>query len=174
MTRKSTKPQPRGRPSALGDATANESAVRVLRQFRRIFNAVKAHFQQMEKTSGLGGAQVWALSVIEDFPNIGVTELATAMDIRQSTASNLIRSLIERELIQSQRNPSDRRAVQLAILPAGKRLLKVVPRPLSGILPVALSALDQATLGRLEEDLAKVLVLLSVDESSAQVLLTNL
>lgn len=174
MTRRSTKPQPRGLPSTLGDAIANKSAMRVLRQFRRIFNAVKAHFQQLEKTSGLGGAQVWALSVIEDFPNIRVTELAAVMDIRQSTASNLIRSLIERELIQSQRNPSDRRVVQLAILPAGKRLLKVVPRPLSGILPVALSTLDQATLGRLEEDLAKVLVLLSVDESSAQVILTNL
>jgi hypothetical protein len=59
----------------------DELAVEVLRQFRQAFNAVKTHFQQVEKKVGLGGAQVWALSVIRDHAGIRVTELAQAMDV---------------------------------------------------------------------------------------------
>ncbi|HWJ96252.1 MAG TPA: MarR family transcriptional regulator, partial [Telluria sp.] len=48
-------------------------ATRVLRQFRIVFNAVKTHFRQVEREAGVGGAQLWALSVIERTPGIGVT-----------------------------------------------------------------------------------------------------
>ena len=41
-----------------------------LRRFRRVFNAVKTHFQQVEKRAGVGGAQLWALSVIGARPGI--------------------------------------------------------------------------------------------------------
>jgi len=51
------------------------AAAGVLRQFRQIFNAVKTHFQQVEKKVGLGGAQVWALNVIRDAPDIGMGNL---------------------------------------------------------------------------------------------------
>ncbi|HBZ08040.1 MAG TPA: MarR family transcriptional regulator, partial [Massilia sp.] len=71
---------------------------RVLRQFRIVFNAVKNHFRQVERDAGLGGAQLWALSVIAQSPGIGVTDLARALDIHQSTASNLVRALGSRGL----------------------------------------------------------------------------
>ena len=54
-----------------------DSATRVLRQFRIVFNSVKTHFRQVEQAAGLGGAQVWALSVIRDQPGIGVTSRCT-------------------------------------------------------------------------------------------------
>ncbi|HAV36987.1 MAG TPA: MarR family transcriptional regulator, partial [Massilia sp.] len=50
-----------------------------LRQFRIVFNAVKNHFRQVERDAGLGGAQLWALSVIAQSPGIGVTDLARAL-----------------------------------------------------------------------------------------------
>ena len=121
----------------------DDSAVRVLRQFRQIFNSVKSHFQRMERTSGLGGSQIWALSVIQERPNLGVTELAQAMDIRQSTASNLVKALVERELLVVNKHPGDRRAVQLVVMPAARRLLRRAPGPLVGILPMALGMLEK-------------------------------
>ena len=42
----------------------NTEATEVLRKFRQVFNAVKNHFQQLEKKVGIGGAQVWALSLM--------------------------------------------------------------------------------------------------------------
>jgi DNA-binding MarR family transcriptional regulator len=151
-----------------------DSATRVLRQFRIVFNSVKTHFRQVEREAGLGGAQLWALSVIAQTPGIGVTELARALDIHQSTASNLVRTLTGRGLISAAREGADRRGVALRALPAADELLQRAPLPFAGVLPDALSSLDEATLRRMESDLARLITLLAADEAGAQVPLAHL
>jgi DNA-binding MarR family transcriptional regulator len=130
---------------------------------------VKAHFREVEKKAGVAGAQVWALSVIRDEPGIGVGGLAKALDIHQSTASNLVKPLIEGGLIVSSRTESDRRALQLNITPKGRAVLKKAPGPAAGLLPDALAGLDSATLGRLDKDLNKLIALLHADRRAAKV-----
>jgi DNA-binding MarR family transcriptional regulator len=151
-----------------------EPATRVLRQFRIVFNAVKTHFRQVEREAGLGGAQLWALSVIAQSPGIGVTELARSLDIHQSTASNLVRTLTARGLVSAAREGFDRRGVALRPLPAADALLRRAPLPFAGVLPDALCSLDAATLERLEADLASLIALLAADEAGAQVPLAQL
>lgn len=146
---------------------------RVLRQFRIVFNAVKTHFRQLERDSGLGGAQVWALSVIDSQPGIGATSLGRAMDIHQSTASNLVRGLVERGYVVAARGGSDRRSVALRILPAGQEVLRRAPAPLAGVLPNALATLDEATLLRLEQDLATLIARLDADETAGKIPLSD-
>lgn len=147
----------------------SEPATRVLRRFRLVFNAIKTHFQQVEKQAGVGGAQLWALSIIHTHPGVGVNELARAMDVHQSTASNLVRSLVERGLVQAAKQGPDRRAVQLRLLPAGETVLGQAPGPLSGVLPQALEALDAQTLARLDADLAQLIKVLGADERAANI-----
>lgn len=160
-------------PSATG--LTDEDAAQVLRGFRQVFNAVKSHFQQLEKRSGLGGSQIWALSVIREQPGIGTGALAQAMDIHQSTASNLVKTLLERELVATRKSGMDRRNVELSLLPAGRAALKKAPAPFSGVLPDALSQLDAATLKSLNRDLTKLLaVLQQVDEQAAKTPLADL
>ena len=148
--------------------------MRVLRRFRVVFNAVKTHFRQVEKDAGIGGAQVWALSVIRENPDIGVNDLAQAMDVHQSTASNLVKSLVERELIVAGKTSADRRAVTLRALPKGRKVLRDAPGPFAGVLPEALASLDPKTLARLEKDLAKLIVALGVDERAEGIPLAQL
>lgn len=143
--------------------------VRVLRRFRRVFNSVKAHFQQVEKRAGVGGAQLWALSVIDAWPGIGINELARAMDIHQSTASNLVKTLVERELIGQSKSGADRRMVQLRLLAAGKRVLRRAPGPFTGVLPQALASLDAATLARLDQDLARLIAVLGASRRAGKI-----
>lgn len=140
----------------------------VLRRFRVVFSAVRTHFRQMEKQVGLGGAQVWALSVIQANPGIGMGGVATRMDIHQSTASNLVKTLFRKELITMDKAPQDRRHVQLKILPAGTRLLKKVPGPFEGVLPEALGNLSAETLNRLDADLGQLIDILNADETAAE------
>ncbi len=140
----------------------------VLRRFRVVFNAVRTHFRDMEKQIGLGGAQVWALSIIKAKPGIGMGGIAQDMDIHQSTASNLIKALQKRKLIEMTKAPDDRRNVRLKILPAGTALLKKVSGPFEGVLPAALGDLNEATLIRLDSDLSELIVLLKADESAAE------
>jgi DNA-binding MarR family transcriptional regulator len=149
-------------------SAAQPPSTRVLRQFRLVFNAVKRHFQRVEKHAGVGGAQVWALSVVQARPGIGVNELAQAMDIHQSTASNLVKSLVERDCIVAERRAEDRRAVQLRLRPEGVRVLRKVRGPFAGVLPGALASLDEATLQRLEADLQTLLSRLEVDTRAAR------
>lgn len=151
-----------------------DPSVRVLRQFRRVFNAVKTHFHLVEKSAGVGGAQVWALGVIGEGPGISVGELAAAMDIHQSTASNLVRSLLARDLVSAARGGTDRRAVQLTILPAGRAILQRTPGPFAGVLPTALGRLDARTLARLEKDLAALLGALHTDDQAEREPLSKL
>jgi DNA-binding MarR family transcriptional regulator len=151
-------------------------AAQVLRQFRVVLNAVKSHFQQVEKQVGIGGAQVWALSVVAQNPGMGTGALAAAMDIQQSTASNLVKVLVNKGLLTSHRDDKDRRAVHLAINTAGLALLAQAPTPWAGVLPDVLVQLDQARLERLSGDLAALIQLLGAcaDESAATTPLADL
>jgi DNA-binding MarR family transcriptional regulator len=149
----------RARPS-LND---EDASMQVLRQFRQIFNAVKTHFRQVESEAGLGGAQVWALGLIRENPGIGVTELARRMDVHQSTASNLVRALVDKDLITTTKDGFDRRSVQLSTLPAGNRVLRSSPGPFEGILPGALKSLDPLLLERLHADMAVLIRVLQAE-----------
>ena len=160
--------------STVADSPAPDPATRVLRQFRIVFNSVKTHFRQVEREAGLGGAQLWALSVIAQSPGIGVTELSRALDIHQSTASNLVRGLSSRGLIAAAREGADRRGVSLRTLPRGDEVLQRAPQPFAGVLPDALSSLDAATLRRLEADLARVIDALATNADGAQVPLSQI
>ena len=157
-----------------GADALSEPVSRVLRRFRVVFNAVKTHFQQVEKKAGVGGAQVWALSVIQANPGIGVNGLARAMDIHQTTASNLVKALTVAQLIAAEKKGPDKRAVQLRIMPAGTRVLRKAPGPFAGVLPEALASLDAQTLERLERDLATLISALDADERAAGIPLANM
>ncbi len=161
-------------PTAWPTANLSESAARVLRGFRLVSNAVKTHFQEVEKKAGIGGAQVWALSVVRANPGIGVNALAAAMDVHQTTASNLVKGLVALSLVVTERNGPDRRTVQLHVTHAGARLLRKVPGPFSGVLPEALARLDIKTLERLDDGLAILLTELRADEKAAGIPLAQL
>lgn len=158
-----------------GDAAPQlEAASRVLRQFRIVFNSVKTHFQQVEKVAGIGGSQVWVLSVVRESPGIGINDLARALDVRQPTASNLVKSLADQGLLEVRRNDLDRRAVKLHLKAEGEAVLSRAPGPFSGVLPQALAQLDAPTLDRLESDLAALIVALGADERGARIQLSRL
>ena len=151
-----------------------DTAALVLRQFRQVFNAIKTHFQQVEKSAGVGGAQAWALSIVQRRPGIGVNDLASAMDVHQSTASNLVKGLVERRMLRVERSSEDRRAVQLRVLALGASVLRKAPTPFTGVLPEALAALDEATLQRLYKDLSALLAALHPDKRAARTPLADL
>ncbi|WP_394788294.1 MarR family winged helix-turn-helix transcriptional regulator [Rhodoferax sp.] len=150
------------------------ATAQVLRRFRVVFNAVRSHFQQVESQVGLGSAQVWALSVVSDQPAIGMGELARRMDIHQSTASNLVKALLRKELVRTVKLPEDRRNVQLHILPAGLAVLEQVPGPFQGVLPQALDKLPADALKRLDQDLGALILLLKADEQAGGIPLAEL
>jgi len=156
------------------DAVDFPPATRVLRQFRVVFNAVKTHFRHVEKAAGIGGAQLWALSVVQQQPGIGVGELARALDVHQTTASNLVKALATQGLISIDKNGADRRTVTMNLLAAGRERLENAPAPFTGVLPDALAALDPVTLARMEQDLSTLIAALEAGTAGANIPLADL
>lgn len=139
----------------------------LLQQFRVVLKSVKSHFRQVESVTGIGGSQVWALSVVAESPGITVGELARRLSVRQPTASVMVRQMVQRNLMETTPHPDDRRSVQLYATVAGQMLLQRAPRPFSGVLPKALAQLDPATQQRMTQDMARLIEVMGADAGYA-------
>jgi MarR family transcriptional regulator, organic hydroperoxide resistance regulator len=141
--------------------------MRVLQQFRVIFKSIRSHYQQVERRAGLSGAQLWALAEVAKNPGRPVGELARALAVHQSTASNLVRRLERSGMLTRERQGRDQREVQLFASAKGVRVLKRAPRPLIGVLQQALSELPVERLERLHVELERLIALLKVRQAAA-------
>ena len=139
----------------------------VLEQFRVIVKSIRRHYQDVERRAGVTGAQLWALAQIAGQPGSPVGELARALAVHQSTASNLVRELLKRRLVTRERRGRDLRHVQLYPSKKGLGLLKAAPRPLIGVLQQALSELPTARLVALHAELAQVIALMKGKQVAA-------
>ena len=129
----------------------------VLQQFRVVVRSVRTHYDRVEKRSGVSGAQLWALARIDERPGIKVGELARALAIHQSTASNMLERLVALGLVSKRRAREDQRVVTVLATSRGKAALRSAPQPLIGVLQQALSDLPPAALQGLHVHLHAVI-----------------
>ncbi len=154
---------------------SEDPATETLKRFRIIYGAVRKHSQNIEKACGVGGAQIWVLDNLARHPGMRVTQLARAMSIHPSTASNLLDKLERAGLLRRQRNSDDQRVVELYLTDAGQAVLDRAPQPLAGVLSHALGQLPSEVLLRLNDDLQAVIQhLRSADEAAASEPLSEL
>lgn len=137
---------------------ARSPAAEVLTKFRQIINFNKRHFRQIEQSTGVSGTLVWVLSILRQSPGLRVSELAEIMAIHQSTASNLLDKLGEKNLVERDRSTDDQRVVRLYLTRSGEALLKRVPQPVHGLLQDALYRLPSPALQGLSRLLDQLLL----------------
>ena len=160
---------PRGPAHSETEGDGNRRLVMaVLGQFRLIFRSAKKHFQWVQDRTGVSGAQLWVLAELHRRPGIRVTELARAMGVHQSTASNLIDPLEKRGLISRDRSSRDQRVVHLSLTRSGRDTVVRAPLPLEGVLPDALNALEHADLVELQRRLDKLAKLMKVRDRAGR------
>lgn len=142
-------------------STSSTLDLEVLKQFRVIFKSVRKHFSLIEEQAGVSGAQLWALHAIATSPGLRVTELARAMSVHQSTASNLVEKLVELSYVRREKSLEDSRAILLFVTPQGAEQLSQAPGPVRGILPEALEKLPDEVLVELNRNLSLLLAQMS-------------
>lgn len=140
----------------------------VLGLFRIVFKAIRRHYQSVQRRAGIGGAQLWALAQIADNPGLLVGDLARALAIHQSTASNLLRDLERSALVLRKRPREDQRSVRLFATSKGRAVLKRAPRPLIGVLQKALSDLPAGNLDALHAELSRLIATIQTEISDAR------
>lgn len=165
----------RTRAPASAQKSNTDPATEALQHFRVIFKSVKKHFRWVEQQTGVNGAELWALSVVVAQPGLKVSELARALSVHQSTASNLINKLVRRKLLRRERSELDQRIVHLFALPAGARVVAEAPQPVSGVLPEALHRMSRSDLVQLNILLSGLARKMKVrDASGKSTLLTDI
>ncbi len=154
--------------SAQSEAQHEAAPRDVLKRFRLIFRAVQQHSHWVETRTGVSSAQLWALWELSRKPGLRVTELAKAMAVHQSTASNLLEKLAKKGLVTRNRISPDHRVVSLYLTELGQQTLERLPRPAQGILQNALSSLKPEILDSLARDLDLLIANMNIkDESGA-------
>jgi DNA-binding MarR family transcriptional regulator len=141
--------------------------LRTLRQFRLIFGAARRFDAEVRRTAGISGSVLWALSEIAHSAGMSVNRLAGRMALHQTTASNLVNTLVERKLVHRSRDRSDQRIVRLAVSVEGARLLGRISGPPAGLLVDALMRLDAESIGRLTESLGTLIAEMRSTASTA-------
>ncbi len=146
--------------------TREKQAHDVLRKFRVVFSSVKRHFEDIESKCGVSGAQLWAISEIAESPGLKVSELARAMSVHQTTASNLVRDLEKKGLVRKKRG-SDQRVVRLYLTKMGNDVVARAPKPMIGVLPDALQRLPEDVLSNLSGNMDALIATMQLKDEAA-------
>lgn len=157
------------RPALVSSSISPESsrALSVLQHIRELLRVSQQHFQRIEARCGVSGAQLWALAELQARPGSKISELAVALSVHLSTASNLLDRLEAKSLIRRQRGQKDQRVVRVYLTPVGHGVLRKAPRPAQGIIPDALQRMPRDALARLDRDLEKLLKLARIRDQRA-------
>jgi DNA-binding MarR family transcriptional regulator len=138
-------------------APPSKPGLEVLQQLRVIVRLAGAHSALAERSTGIPGAQLWALHEVAATDGLKVGELAQRLRVHQATISNLLLRLEAKGLVRKVRSASDQRIVHVKATPAGKKVLRSAPLPTRGLLPHALDSLPPTQLRQVQRGL-KVLL----------------
>ena len=130
----------------------------------QLVRTVQVSMQNIESEHGLSGSQLWALWQISARPGLRVSDLASVMQVRHSTASNLLDKLEQRALIKRERQTDDTRVVRIYLTQDGQAVMGVLPGPLHGRLRQALQDLPENELLALHHGLSCLIDTLSVSQ----------
>lgn len=129
-----------GKDQTLADAAErlHSIAVRVLRRAR-----------VADRESGLGPAQLSALSVLYFADRITITALAEAEQVSQPTMTRVVNSLVESKAAARAPSPDDRRVQFVTISAKGRRIFEGARERRLRIIRQVLGRLDAATIAAL-------------------------
>lgn len=128
----------------------------VLAKFRYVFRSSRKHARRVEQHCSVSGAQLWALWELKHHPGMRISDVARAMAIHQSTASNMLDKLEGRALVRRERGKPDHRVVQVYLTRAGEEVLALAPAPARGVLNDALDGMPRGSLQQLDTLLGQV------------------
>ena len=126
----------------------------VLQQLRVLVRLAGNHSAQIERSTGISGAQLWALDEVARADGLRVGELARRLRVHQTTASTLLNRLEAAGLVRKGRSPDDQRIVHIHLSAAGRRALRGAAVPARGLLPNVLDGMTPAQLRKVHAGLA--------------------
>jgi DNA-binding MarR family transcriptional regulator len=129
-------------------------ADRSLNAIRAIVRALRVNTREIERTSGMSLAQLFVLQQLAQQPARSLNELATRTATHQSSVSVVVQRLVSRGLVSRAPSSDDKRRVEIALTPTGRKVLESAPVTIQAQLLQGLARMtddDRATLAALLE-----------------------
>jgi MarR family transcriptional regulator, organic hydroperoxide resistance regulator len=153
MTATPRRPRPSRRAPS---GTLPDEAVDIVNALRRIVRAIELYSQEVFKSFGLTGPQLWALKTLSRRGALAITDLAEALAVQPSTLSVLVDRLERRGFVRRLRPREDRRFVEIALTPAGAALAARAPEPAQGRLLHGLRGLSPRELRAIQSSVNRL------------------
>ncbi len=159
-------PTPRTRrPAAL---SLPDEAQDIVNGLRRIVRAIELYSQEIYKSFGLTGPQLWALKTLSRRGPLATTDLARALAVQPSTLSVLVDRLVKRGLVRRHRPREDRRFVELELTAAGVALAARAPEPAQGRLLHGLRELSPRQVKTLRASVEQLVTMMEASDVEAR------
>jgi len=126
----------------------------VLQQLRVVVRLAGNHSTNVERSTGIPGAQLWALHEVAQADGLSVGELAQRLRVHQTTVSNLSNRLEAAALVRKGRSPDDQRIVHIHLTAAGRKALRATAAPARGLLLSVLDGMSTAQRRKVHDGLA--------------------
>lgn len=120
-----------------------ELHLRILRSLRRIMRRVELSSRDLETTYGVTAPQLICLLAIVERGSLTQAQLAEQVHLSASTLVGVLDRLETKRLVLRQRDPRDRRRINLTPTGAGLHLARQAPPPLQDTLLKGLGALSE-------------------------------
>lgn len=137
---------------------------------RAVVRAARINTRAIEIEIGISLAQLFVLQQVADRPATSLNDLAERTATHQSSVSVVVRRLVHRGLVSRVADTADKRRVQIALTPAGQKLLEGAPKTIQVRLVSALETLPGGERAELARLLSKWLDAAAISYSSPPML----
>ena len=141
--------------------------LRVLQALRQIIRAVDLHSRQLLRQHKITGPQLIILLTVEKYELVTVSALAGHIHLSPSTVIGILDRLETKGFIRRERDPRDRRLVQVSLTEQGKVLASNAPSPLQDTLSEAMGKLPETELLLIAESLERIVGLMQMQHVDA-------
>lgn len=145
-----------------------DEAMDIVNGLRRIVRAIELYSQEIYKSFGLTGPQLWVLKTLSRRGPLATTDLARALAVQPSTLSVLVDRLARRGLVRRQRPREDRRFVELELTPDGAALAARAPEPAQGRLLHGLRELTPRQIRTLHASVEQLVEMMEASDVEAR------
>lgn len=153
--------------SSMRAADSSVHAEVLFGQILRLLRRVESGMKDTNHSQGMSGSQLWAVWLIASQPGLRISDMAQAMQIHHSTASNLLDKIEARSLIRRERQVSDTRVVRLWLTQDGEVFARHIPGPVQAKLRQALEDLGADERVQLSATMSRLLAALGNSDSSS-------
>jgi DNA-binding MarR family transcriptional regulator len=110
----------------------DRESYQIVNGLRRVVQAIELYSQEVKKSYGLTGPQLWALKTIRRLGNLSSSDLAAALAVQPSSLSVLVDRLERRRLVRRVRPRADKRYVEIELTRLGASTAAKSPEAAQG------------------------------------------